>query len=254
MDPSGIRAPGGERWLKRAERISDAFGLVFALVVVTYVVTSLLGNDGWSSVPVMLSVSATSIVALTSSHIKPHWVHVSIYVSAAGLVLAVIAAATGNNDWLSVGAIAEVALLTAAMTAVLVRVVTAAEVGARTILGAISVYTVMGLIFAFIYEAVGRIQGSPFFENHPVLHHSDYMFFSYTTLTTTGYGDLVPGGQPGRMLAGLEMLIGQIFLVTLVAGLVAVWRPGGGLKKMRERREAAAAERSGPGEPGPASD
>jgi voltage-gated potassium channel Kch len=256
MDPSAIRAPGGERWLKRAERISDAFGLVFGLVVVTYVLTSLLGNSGWSAVLVMLAVAATSIVALTSSHVKPHWIHLAIYVSAVGLVLAMIAAISGNNDWLSVGAITQVLLLAAAMAAVLVRVVGTAEVGARTILGAISVYTVMGLLFAFVYEAVGRVQGSPFFENHPHLHHSDYMFFSYTTLTTTGYGDLVPGGQPGRMLAGLEMLIGQIFLVTLVAGLVAVWRPGGGLKKMRERRAGEAGERRdpGPGDAGPVAD
>jgi voltage-gated potassium channel Kch len=170
--------------------------------------------------------------------VKPHWVHIAIYLSAIGLVLAVIAAISGDDLWLSLGAAVQVFLLAAAMAAVLMRVIGTAEVGARTILGAISVYTVLGLLFAFVYEAVGRIQSSPFFEAHPHLHHSDYLFFSYTTLTTTGYGDLVPGGQPGRMLAGLEMLLGQIFLVTLVAGLVAVWRPGTSLKRRRERRAA----------------
>ncbi|HTR76401.1 MAG TPA: ion channel [Solirubrobacterales bacterium] len=238
MDLSGIRAPGGERWLQRAERFSDAFGLVFALVFLTYVLVSLLGNDGWGAVVVMLVVSATSIVGLTSSDIRPHWVHLAIYVAAVGMVLSVIAAISGDDFWLSAGAFVQIILLTAAMIAVLVRVVTAAEVGARTILGALSVYTVLGLMFAFVYEAVARIQNEPFFENHQRLHHSDYMFFSYTTLTTTGYGDLVPGGQPGRMLAGIEMLIGQIFLVTLVAGLVAVWRPGASIKKRREQRAA----------------
>ena len=245
MDPSGIRAPGGERWLKRAERFTDAFGLVFALVVITYVLVSLLGNHGWGAVLVMLAVSTTSVVALTSSESPPHWVHASIYVGVIGMALAIIAAISGDDVWLDLGGIAQVFLLVAAMTAVLVRVVTAPEVGARTILGAISVYTVLGLLFAFLYEVIGRIQSSPFFENHPHLHHSDYMFFSYTTLTTTGYGDLVPGGQPGRMIAGFEMLIGQIFLVTLVAGLVAVWRPGSGLKKRREKR-AASGEPPGP--------
>ncbi|HVW48524.1 MAG TPA: ion channel [Solirubrobacterales bacterium] len=228
--------------------MSDAFGLVFVLVVITYVMLSLLGNQGWDSVLVMLGVSATSVIALTSSHVKPHWIHISIYVSAIGLVLAVVAAITGDDVWLDLGAAAQVFLLAAAMAAVLVRVVSTAEVGVRTILGAISVYTVLGLLFAFVYEAVGRIQNEPFFENHAHLHHSDYLFFSYTTLTTTGYGDLVPGGQPGRMLAGLEMLIGQIFLVTLVAGLVAVWRPGASLKKRRERVAAQKTD-AGPAEP-----
>jgi hypothetical protein len=256
MDPSGIRAPGGERWLQRAERFTDAFGLVFGLVLVTYVLTSLLGNSGWASVLVMLSVALTSVFALTSSHSPPHYVHLAIYLSGLGMVLALIGAISGDTFWLEVGALVQVCLLAAAMAAVLVRVVSTPEVSIRTILGAISVYTVLGLLFAFVYEAIGRIQGSPFFENHAHLHHSDYLFFSYTTLTTTGYGDLVPGGQPGRMLAGIEMLMGQIFLVTLVAGLVAVWRPGTGLKARRERRAAEQSGTTGRGsvEPGPAVD
>jgi voltage-gated potassium channel Kch len=255
MDPSAIRAPGGERWLKRAEQVSDAFGLVFALVILTYVLVSLLGNHGWGAVATMVAVSATAVVALTSSHSAPHWIHLAIYVSGVAILLSVIAAISGDDVWLDLGAIPQVALLAAAMAAVLVRVVSAAEVSARTILGAISVYTVLGLLFAFIFEAVGRIQDSPFFENHAHLAHSDYIFFSYTTLTTTGYGDLVPGGQPGRMLAGFEMLIGQIFLVTLVAGLVAVWRPGVGLKNRRERRATGGgAGGVAPADPGSLSD
>src|ERR1700744_2190873 len=154
MDPTAIRAPGGERWLKRAERINDAFGLVFGLVVITYVVTSLVGDTGWEAVLVMLCVSTTSVVALTSSHVKPHWVHIAIYVSLLGVALAVIAASTGEEDWLGAGGIVEVALLPAAMIAVLIRVVGTAEGNARTILGAISVYTVLGLPFAFCCAGV----------------------------------------------------------------------------------------------------
>jgi Ion channel len=250
MDPSGIRAPGGERWLKRAERFTDAFGLVFGLVLITYVLTSLLGNHGWAAVLVMLSVALTAIVALTSSYAKPHYVHIAIYVSAFGMVMAIVAAIAGDDVWLDIGAVVQVVLLAAAMAAVLIRVVSTAEVGARTILGAISVYMVLGLLFSVVYEAVDRIQSSPFFEGHPYIHHSDFLFFSYTTLTTTGYGDLVPGGQPGRMLAGLEMLIGQIFLVTLVAGLVSLWRPGERFKARREKRQAPPA----PDAPEPLSD
>ena len=46
------------------------------------------------------------------------------------------------------------------------------------------------------------------------------------TLTTTGYGNLVPAGTIGQILAMFEMLTGQAFMVTLVAGLVSPWRPG----------------------------
>jgi hypothetical protein len=49
------------------------------------------------------------------------------------------------------------------------------------------------------------------------------------------------------MVSGLEMMIGQIFLVTLVAGLVSLWRPGEGLRRRRERQagEAPAPEAQG---------
>jgi voltage-gated potassium channel Kch len=97
----------------------------------------------------------------------------------------------------------------------------------RTILGAISVYALLGLLFAFLYFAVGRWNDSEFFTGVAESRSSDYLFFSYTTLTTTGYGNLIPAGTVGQSFAVFEMLVGQIFLITLVAGLVSLWRPGG---------------------------
>ena len=130
----------------------------------------------------------------------------------------------------------QISLLALAMGAVLLRVVTTAEVGSRTILGALSVYAVLGILFSFAYGTIDRVENGPFFEGVANPHGGDFIFFSYTTLTTTGYGNLVPAGQAGRMVAGIEMMLGQIFLVTLVAGLVSLWRPGQGLLRRREKR------------------
>lgn len=233
-----------ERWLQRAERVSDAFGLVLVLTLVTYVLTSLLANRGWPAVVLTVATSITSVVALVSSHAQPRLVRIAIWLSTLTVLLAAIAAIAGQHTWLNLASAVQITLLAVAMTTVLRRVVTTAEVGSRTILGAISVYTVLGILFTFLYGTIERIQGTPFFEGVPHPDGSDFIFFSYTTLTTTGYGDLVPGGQPGRMIAGLEMMIGQIFLVTLVAGLVSLWRPGEALR----RRQARRAE-DGPGSP-----
>ena len=93
------------------------------------------------------------------------------------------------------------------------------------------IYLILGLLFTFLYGALDRVQSGNFFGQGVVLHTGDTIFFSFTTLTTTGYGDLVPASQPGKMFAGLEMLMGQIFLVTLVAGLVSLWRPGSRLRR-----------------------
>ncbi|TMK58606.1 MAG: hypothetical protein E6G51_02320 [Actinobacteria bacterium] len=227
-----------EAWRERAEKVRDAFGLVLALVLLTYVLTSLLSNHGWSAVVLVLATSTTSVVALVSSHVRPRAVRASLWLSVLAVALAVIAAASDDRTYLNISSVIQICLLAVAMLAVLWRVVSSAEVGSRTILGAISVYTVLGILFTFAYGTIDRIQDGAFFEEVAHPSGSDFIFFSYTTLTTTGYGNLVPAAQPGRMVAGLEMMIGQIFLVTLVAGLVSLWRPGEALRRRRERREA----------------
>jgi Ion channel len=237
METASRRARRRERWLQRAERVSDAFGLVLVLVLVTYVLASLLDNRGWTAVVLTVATSATSVVALTSSHARVQLVRLAVALSALTVLLAAVGAASGNRDWLNLATLIQVSLLALAMGAVLRRVVMAPEVGSRTILGALSVYAVLGILFTFLYGVIERVQGGPFFEGHPNPSGSDFLFFSYTTLTTTGYGNLVPGGQPGRMIAGLEMMAGQIFLVTLVAGLVSLWRPGEAIRRRRERRD-----------------
>jgi Ion channel len=244
MDEPPRSARRDRRWVVRAEHVRDAFGLVLALVLLTYVLTSLVSDHGWSAVLICLATSATSVVALTSSHAAPRLVRAAVWIAALTVVFAAIAAATDTHLWLNFSSAIQVCLLAVAMAAVLRRVIANAGADSRTILGAISVYTVLGLLFTFLYAFVARVQNGPFFEGQAHPGGSDFIFFSYTTLTTTGYGNLVPGGQPGRMLSGLEMMVGQIFLVTLVAGLVSLWRPG---ERLRRRREAGETPAGGEG-------
>jgi hypothetical protein len=219
----------------RAQRVRDAFGLVLILVLTTYVLASVLSNKGWAAVLLTLSTSATSIVALTSSHAQPKVVRRAASIAGLAILLAIASAAFGGRLCINVASLLEILLLTVAMAAVLQRVLTSDTVSSRTILGAISVYTTLGILFTWAYGLIDRIEGGGFFGQVPT-QGSDFLFFSYTTLTTTGYGDLVPVGQVGRMISGLEMMLGQVFLVTLVAGLVSLWRPGEGILRRRERR------------------
>jgi hypothetical protein len=225
-----------ERWRQRAQRASDAFGLVLLLVLLVYVLASVISNRGWAAVLLTAIMGATSVVALTSSHARPLFVRRVLWLAVLAVVLAAITATTGGRHWLSAANLINICLLAVAMAAVLRRVVTSDSVSSRTILGAISVYTSLGILFTWAYGLVDRIEGGGFFGHVGSIQGSDFLFFSYTTLTTTGYGDLVPAGQVGRMLSGLEMMLGQIFLVTLVAGLVSLWRPGEGLLRRRAKQ------------------
>ena len=99
------------------------------------------------------------------------------------------------------------------------------EVDRETMLGALAAYLLFGMAFAFAYRFLGEVQSGPFFGSQGDGTIADDLFFSFITLTTTGYGNLVPEGNPGQTIAVLEALLGQLFLVTAVSKLVNLWRP-----------------------------
>ena len=92
-------------------------------------------------------------------------------------------------------------------------------------LGAIAAYLIVGMCFAFAYRAIAGIQPTPFFGSAGPGDLSDALFFSFVTLTTTGYGNLVPATNPGQSLAVMEAVLGQLFLVTAVAKIISAWKP-----------------------------
>jgi voltage-gated potassium channel len=89
----------------------------------------------------------------------------------------------------------------------------------QTVIGALCIYLLIGLLFSSVYSLIGIITREPFFAQQRVAP-VDYLYFSYVTLTTVGYGDLTAVGNLGRMLAATEALIGQLYLVSVVALVV----------------------------------
>jgi Ion channel len=225
-----------------AARVVDAFALVLALVLSTYVLASLVPYTGWGGVFITLLGSLTATVALASAQARPRLVAWAGRLSVAAVALSVVGAIAGGRAWYALAAALLTFVFTGGALAVLRAVITEERVRFRTVLGAVSVYIMIGLLYAFLYVAVDRVH-HPFFAGSVRVETGDFLFFSLTTLTTTGYGNLVPAGQPGKTFAVLEMLMGQIFLVTLIARLVSMWRPGewlregAGLAQPRRRRE-----------------
>jgi hypothetical protein len=213
------------RWSRYGERMANAFGLALLFVAATYVMASLTRYSGWSAVGITALACTAAAVAFGSSGARISHVRIVVAVGVTAVVLAIVAALSGTAGFLAAAALVQVVLLIAAAATVLKAVLSERQVDFRTILGAISVYLIFGLLFTSLYVAIDRLQSGQFFLNEVGSQTGDFVFFSFTTLTTTGYGNLVPAAQPGKMVAGLEMLFGQIFLVTLIAGLVSLWRP-----------------------------
>jgi hypothetical protein len=120
-----------------------------------------------------------------------------------------------------------------ALSAVVARAVFGAgRITYHRIVGAILLYLIMGLIFVALYGFVA-LAAPKAFTNLPELHGDfavagNLIYFSFTTLTTTGYGDIAPLHPYARSLANVEAIIGQIYPATLLARLVTLQLSGDG--------------------------
>nr|WP_249732101.1 potassium channel family protein [Roseococcus sp. SDR] len=116
----------------------------------------------------------------------------------------------------------------------------------RRIEGAIAAYLLIGLIFACLFDLVQGLDPGAFQYNGPAPEARQvvgHLFFSFVTLTTTGYGDVVPVHPVARALAILEALIGQLYLAILLARLVSL--------EIAHRRDGAGESRRDGGKPDP---
>ena len=104
--------------------------------------------------------------------------------------------------------------------------------------GAICVYVLFGLVFMFVFGVLATIGKAPFFAQATDGTRQLRLYFSYVTLATLGYGDYTAAGNLGRALAVLEALMGQLYLVTVVAVVVTrLGRPGRGTFIRKEESE-----------------
>jgi len=113
----------------------------------------------------------------------------------------------------------------------------------QTVFAGLSLYLLLGMVFGFVYALIQDISNDPFFVTGSG-NQNDFLYYSLTTLTTTGYGDFAAAGELGRTFSVLEALFGQIYLVTVVALLVSNLRkatPEEREEMHRQRQEMKAA-------------
>ena len=214
--------------LELAERIGDAYGLVLLLIAITFVVMMTLPPEGWGGRVAAVAIAGiTAIVAFTSSDVRRARVRLAAVIAGIAVASAAVAAATSSDRLLGIAFGVVAIMLAIAAVTILRRVILGArEVDFRTILGAISVFTLLGLLFAFLYVALQPLEPLGLLRR-PRRRALERL--SLLQLHDPHHDRL---RQPrarrdvGQSFAVLEMLVGQIFLVTLVAGLVSLWRPG----------------------------
>ena len=94
------------------------------------------------------------------------------------------------------------------------------EITQDTIRGSMAVYLLFGILFALLYRIVYILKPSEFAASIAPGLIPEFLYFSFTTLTTLGYGDISPLGPISRSLTTLEMITGPVYLTVLVSKLV----------------------------------
>lgn len=137
-----------------------------------------------------------------------------------------------QNDYTFVASYASmVVFLLYLLYLIIVEMIHTHKVTSNTVFGAINIYLIAGLIWAYAFMLMHHFDASAF--EMPAYKAAakevvEFTYYSYTTLTTLGYGDMVPKSSEARMLSVMEAVFGQLYLAIVIAKMVSIsWRPAG---------------------------
>ena len=205
-------------------RFVDSYAFLLILLLSNFFLLELVDDRRWGSIGSTL-LSAVGLVVAISDRDTGHTITRANALAIAGAIpLSSAILFTSSPELIGLAYLLPVALLiTATLPVTVSRVLHHKRVTFETILGAVCIFVLVGLVFAFLFLAVDAFRDGPFFAQTGFHEQSEYVYFSFVALTTLGFGDLSPTKGLPQALTVIEALIGQVFLVVLVARLVTLW-------------------------------
>ncbi len=232
--PDGFISSLAKRGLMPHEH---GYGVLLGLIVASIVFQLAATESGLTHLVTILLLGGTFIAALWTSQARTRLLWIGTFLVLAVTVGSALAfAASGEFDAMGARIISllMVGFAPVAIVHGLVRHFREeGRVTVQTMFGVLCIYLLLGALFAFIYGVVDDAGSTPLFGEDVQSTTSDYLYFSFTTMTTTGYGDLTAATDLGRSFAITEQLLGQIYLVTVVAVIVGNLAGGRGRPQPR---------------------
>jgi hypothetical protein len=222
--------------LRLVARAPDSYVLLLILLVIDYVMLTVVWTGSFAFLVRIVLFALSVLLAFHTSRVSRRNMGV-VRVAVAVTVLAAIgvAIAGGNQANGAVILLTSVLVLTSTI-AIGWRILHHQHVSGETIAGAVCIYVLIGMIFALFDYGFQLASNTSFFAESGSHGLPDFAYFSYITMATVGYGDLTPASGLPRTLSVLDALVGQIFLVVLLARLVSLYRgPIGWRDDLRER-------------------
>lgn len=217
MSERRIHRPDYRRGLTRLAE-GDTYGTLLLLIIVAYTTMALVENTKWARAITGMMFGATLLLALHTSHVRGKVIRVVAIIAFGTIAWQTVLAAIDQEPFRGATAVGTL-LVIASPLVILSRIFRHPVINIETILGAIDAYLLVGMAFAAVYGALDDID--PHFFAQGVASGVKYLYFSFVVITTLGFGDLTPRTDIGRVIVSIEALLGQLFLVTVVAVLVA---------------------------------
>jgi hypothetical protein len=209
-------------WARRfAQRTrgADRYEIVLLLIIAVMVLTP-LESTALRPFITALQVLIFAFAFWTSGSSRRVFT-ITLVVALVAFALAAVSQVLGGKPPRIVFTAVGIFLCAGAIITIITRLLAQTRITRRTLIGALSVYLLAGLLFTYTYMLISTAARHGFFAQPGEHPPTDYIYFSYVTLTTVGYGDLTAGYSFGRILAVIEALIGQVYLVTIVAVVIA---------------------------------
>jgi hypothetical protein len=197
---------------------------VLGLIIVSFVFISVAPDSNWADSVLAFLQSITLVMALWTSGVARADSTLSLSLVALASISALALLVFGGEGLDGFVGILSGLLTVATIGTIALGVIDQGEANVQAVTGAVCVYVMIGLVFVFIYGVLAKLGSGDFFAQGTDGTRSLRLYFSFVTLATLGYGDYTPAGSLGRTLAVVEALIGQLYLVTVIAVLVSRMR------------------------------
>jgi hypothetical protein len=212
-------------------RTGDSYALVLVLLLATVFCTIVAPDETWGRIFRDTVLAATVLVTYWTATAR-HSLFVP-RVLVPGLVIAFVVVGAIEGSSTDAVAAAFAAVFTVGAIALVVHdLFERGGVDEQTVLGALSLYVLIGILFAALYAFFAASGSGAFFTRGDDGSTGEHLYFSLAAITTTGFGDLAPATSIGRALASLELVLGQLYLVTVVTVIVAA-----AMRRQSRRRE-----------------
>jgi Ion channel len=198
------------------------YGIVFLLMLALVVFVIAAPAANWSRAVAIAIEGIALVFAIATARERKELRRQRAMGVAAVLIVLIILVATGTaSDWLTeaVNVIVTAAIPVVILGGVL-RLLREHGVTVQAVAGALAIYLCLGLLFAWIIGFITHIDSTLYFAQHTNGTEGDRLYFSFTVLTTTGFGDFSAATPAGHALTVIEELTGQLYLVTVIGVLI----------------------------------